>query len=528
MKKAIILFFCIFLSRATYAQDKDSIIQWQHTYNGLGECIIASVVNTLDGGYIAVGYTDSSDLYNTYPSDVIVLKLKHDGSTEWKRTYGGSDDDIGYSIIATSDSGFVFIGYTESTDGDIKKNHGNADIWVVKLKPNGNIQWEKTYGGKNNDIPAIMRTTNDSGFIFTGYTSSIDGDVKNNNGDEDVCAVKLKKDGALEWFRTYGGMYMDKGTEIVQIKDSSFMLLASSRSNEFDVSGHHGDYHTEDIWILKLGKTGNVLWQKSYGGSDIDVPSCIITTIDNGYLIAGTTWSSDGDITYNHGNGDVWIFKLKKDSIIEWQKTYGGIDNEYAGSIVELPDSGFLTLGGTSSSMGGVINFHGGGYDDWLLRLRKDNTVLWQTTYGGSELDEAGRLLPSLDGGYIFGGATRSTDGSVVNSYKDVRVGWIVKLKGDSIITTDDENSGTGKDRLFSIHPNPTNSRLYLTSPLTPLPRRWGYARAVITDLNGRTLLSREITSGESFFDVSALPSGIYLFRYQDAERVWNGKFVKE
>ena len=523
--KKVALIGCLtafLFSSALFAQD--SIIQWQHTYNGLGECVIVSIANTLDGGYIAVGYTDSA--YPAHP-DVIVLKLKHDGTTEWKRTYGGSDEDEGYGIVATSDSGYVFTGYTESVDGDIKENHGNADIWVVKLKSNGSIEWEKTFGGANNDIPSLfIHSTFDSGFVFTGYTSSIDSGIKNNGGN-DIPVIKVKKDGSLEWFKTFGGTGDEEGADVIQTLDSGYLFVGKTSSNDYDVKGHHGN-NFDDIWLGKLDNSGKLLWQKTFGGSDEDFSSQILSIENNEYVIAGNTFSNDGDIKYNHGSCDAWIIKLKKDSVIDWQKTYGGTGGEILSSIVEMPDSGFLFLGEAPSDMGGVVNYHGGIYDSWLVRLKKDNSIFWQTTYGGSDLDEGYKLMHASDGGFVFCGDTKSTDGNVVNAYKDVRVGWIVKLEGDSIITTNIENPVL-KNEEFFFYPNPTNSKLYfkLTSPITPLTRREEPARATITDINGRILLTQKIIATESTIDVSTLASGIYLLRYQDADRVWNGKFVK-
>src|SRR5690606_36383484 len=167
---------------------------------------------------------------------------------------------------------YILTGSSESNDGDVSGNHGNFDCWIVRLDNIGNIQWQKSLGGSQEDSSGQIQQTFDGGYIMVGY----------------------------------------------------------SRSNNGDVSGNHGHY---DYWVVKLDMSGNIQWQKSLGGSGVDMAHSIQQTIDGGYIVAGLSQSNDGDVTGNHGGADYWIVKLDDNGNIDWQKSFGGTGSDNAYSI---------------------------------------------------------------------------------------------------------------------------------------------------------------------------------------------------
>ncbi len=206
----------------------------------------------------------------------------------WSKQYGGSKRERAESIIHTSDGGYVFAGYTESNDGDVSGNHGGFDAWVVKIDSVGHILWQKCFGGTKNEKAFSIINTYDGGFIFAGSCSSIDGDVlglhANLRDSTDAWIVKLNASGSLEWQKCLGGTGNDETSCIIQTQDSGYAIIGNTTSLDGDVSGNLGQ---QDIWIVKLSSIGNIQWQKCFGGDGNDFGESIIQTTDGGLVATG-------------------------------------------------------------------------------------------------------------------------------------------------------------------------------------------------------------------------------------------------
>jgi hypothetical protein len=186
---------------------------------------------------------------NKGQSDYWVVKLNFEGKIEWEKSYGGSTIDEGYTILNARDGGYLVYGQTYSSDGDIVGHHGFYDWWVIKLNQSGNIIWTKTLGGNQQEYAYRANNSNEGGFILTGATLSTNGDITNSNGGSEAWIVKLSNDGDLLWQRTLGGGQQEQGKSILQIQDGSYILIALAWSNDGDVSGVQGK---SDYWIVKL------------------------------------------------------------------------------------------------------------------------------------------------------------------------------------------------------------------------------------------------------------------------------------
>ena len=201
-------------------------------------------------------------------------------------------------------------GYSYSSDGDVTGNHGGQDYWVVKLTSTGAIEWEKSLGGTGDDWSTGIQQTSDSGFVVGGKTTSHDGDVTENHGAWDFWIVKLTSTGAIQWQKSTGGSDWDRAEAVQQTRDGGYIMPGYSLSNDDDVTGHHGSAGSSDCWVVKLTREGNLQWEKSLGGSNNDYENSAQQTSDGGYILAGVTSSTDGDVTLNHGYYDFWIVKL--------------------------------------------------------------------------------------------------------------------------------------------------------------------------------------------------------------------------
>ncbi len=181
------------------------------------------------------------------------------------------------------------------------------DFWVVKLNEMGIIQWTKSYGGSSEDIAYSIRETKEGGFIVIGDSESNDGNVTGNHGSSDYWVVKLSEGGAIEWQKSLGTNSLDRPNEVYPTDDGGYVVFGEVSANNGDVTGHHGGY---DYWVVKLSASGDIQWQKSLGGSGEDFGQSIYPTSDGGYVLAGGTQSNNGDVLDNDGGQDIWLVKL--------------------------------------------------------------------------------------------------------------------------------------------------------------------------------------------------------------------------
>lgn len=280
---------------------------------------------------------------------------------------GGTGLDIAQSIRQTADEGYIVAGCTQSNDGDVAGNHGSYDYWIVKLSNTGSIQWQKTLGGAGNDYAYSIEQTADEGYIVAGYTSSNNGDVTGFHGFEDYWVVKLTSTGTIEWQKTLGGTGFDQAYSIKQTADGGYVIAGYSDSYDGDVTGNHG----YDYWIVKLTSTGIIEWQKTIGGTGTDYARSVEQTTDGGYIVAGYAESINGDVTGNHGSYDYWVIRLSNTGVIQWQKTLGGNGVDFANSIQQTTDGGYIVAGYSNSTNQDVTGNHGS-RDYWVVKLAPD------------------------------------------------------------------------------------------------------------------------------------------------------------
>ncbi|MDX9771641.1 MAG: hypothetical protein RBT19_14865, partial [Tenuifilaceae bacterium] len=307
---------------------------------------------------------------------------------EYQQCYGGSDTDYPTSIIAL-DNGFIVLGTSYSDDGDVSFQYGEGDIWLVRSDANGNILWEKTYGGSENDNGFSILPTPEGGFLLFGETFSADGDVGHSNGFLDYWVIKTDSMGNLEWEQTYGGSKNDYAYQAIIAHDGGYILTGNTFSSDGDVSFHHGD---RDVWVVKISAEGMLEWERCYGGTAIDQGNSISRTTDGGYIIGGTTGSNDGDVQCTKGLSNAMVIKIDAFGEIQWQQCYGGSYFDHAADIIQTDDGGYIFLGGTTSNDGDVIGYHGipgeaNTMDKWVVKLDASGQIEWQRCIGGTGFD---------------------------------------------------------------------------------------------------------------------------------------------
>lgn len=348
---------------------------------------------------------------------------------QWQKCLGGTFGDYAYSVQQTTDGGYIVAGYTTSINGDVSGNHGNEDYWVVKLDLSGNLQWQKCLGGTETDEAKSVRQTTDGGYIVAGYTLSDNGDVSGNHGNEDGWLVKLNSVGSIQWQKCLGGTQRDFANAVQQTSDGGYIVAGYTFSNDGDVSGNHGN---DDYWVVKLDANANIQWQKCLGGTESDYANDVQQIANGGYLVAGYAYSNNGDVSGNHGGYDSWVMELTSSGNIVWQKCLGGTGMEYTYSIQQTTGGNILVGGSTGSNNGDVSGNHntsgfGFEWDQWVVLLNSSGNLLWQKCLGGTDQDIAFSVQQTSDGGFFAGGNAWSLNGDVLGSHGNSDF-WLVKL----------------------------------------------------------------------------------------------------
>ncbi len=371
MKKSLLFLVTIFNSLLSLSQPS---IQWQHSFGGTGADQVSSIIPTADGGYALFGYSISHNgnvAGNHGSYDYWLVKTDSTGILQWEKSYGGTGDDKGYSILQTTDGGYIMAGYTTSTNGDVTGNHGTYDAWVIKTDASGVLMWQKCYGGSGSDGATSMASLSNGNFILYAQSNSTNGDVSGNHGGQDIWVFQIDAVGAIQWQKSYGGSGTDGGQGFLQgrviypTNDGGCLITSSSCSNDGDVSGHHtgaGWPVDSDFWIVKIDHAGTIQWQKSLGGTQFERGLSGYQEASGNYIVSGISASSDGNVTghvqnpnnsspSNHYNE--WVVKLNSSGNIVWEKGLGlgygwhsaptiegGSITSQSGKLVKLDASG--------------------------------------------------------------------------------------------------------------------------------------------------------------------------------------------
>ena len=361
---------------------------------------------------------------------------------DWSKVNGGSSYDHYWSGTATSDGGYIAVGYTSSMDGDFSGFKGGTDALVVKYDAGGNKIWHTLIGGSEQDYATAVRQLSDGSYIGTGYSQSKDGNVTSNHGGRDALLFKLGAAGAIQWVKALGSTANEAARSMVVNADGTF-TLAGYRTDATDA------ITSFDAWLCKVDQSGNPLWEKTYGGSNADNVFSIATDGNGGYIFTGYSSSTDGDANGNSGGlPDYWIVKIDAMGNKQWHKTYGGSGSDWAHDIVKTTN-GYVIIGMSSSTDGDITGQHGK-LDAWVLKIDNNGNKIWQKTFGGSNNDHGQGILSTSDGSLFIGVNSQSADGSFTSSlgYMDA---WVVKLDENGNNLGQKELGGSGNDEIFGF-----------------------------------------------------------------------------
>ncbi|PNQ72784.1 hypothetical protein C1T31_09745 [Hanstruepera neustonica] len=350
----------------------------------------------------------------------------------WQKSLGGSGTDSARSIQQTIDGGYIVTGYTVSQNGNVSVNYGGRDIWVVKLDSSGNIEWEKSIGSIGDEEAYSIQQTTDGGYILTGMSDS-DDFFGENFGNDDILIVKLDSSGNILWGHKYGSIGIDRGYSIKELSIGGYILAGSRGSS---------------LWIARLDENGVLNDDVSLSTYFNATAFSVIETNDGGIGITGTVTIDNGDGTFNT---ELLVLKLNFSLEELWVHLYGGTGGDVGRSIRQTLDGGYIVSGWSNSNDGDLTNNYGGN-DFWVLKLDSNGNMDWQKNYGGSLEDEALDIQQTNDGGYIVVGQTNSDDNDVSgNPGTNIYDYWVIKLNNTGILEWQNCLGGSSNDFGTSI-----------------------------------------------------------------------------
>jgi hypothetical protein len=347
--------------------------------------------------------TDATGLTSTDTCVVLV-------NNTFNKTYGGSNEDYAIAMQQTSDGGYILAGGTWSFGA------GTADAWLIKTDANGNKVWDKTFGGSSEDGFAAVLQTSDGGYILAGHTESFGA------GGEDAWLIKTDANGNEVWDKTFGGSNDDGVGAVLQTSDGGYILAGITKS----FGAGNGDF-----WLIKTDANGNEVWDKTFGGSDVDDASTVQQTSDGGYILAGMNRS------FGAGVYDAWLIKTDENGNEVWDKTFGGSSEDFVYAVMQTSDGGYTLAGYTHS-------FGAGDNDAWLIKTDENGNELWDKTFGGSSGDVCYAFQQTSDGGYILAGDTFSFGAGS-------RDAWLIKTDANGNEVWDKTIGWSGEDGVITI-----------------------------------------------------------------------------
>jgi hypothetical protein len=451
---------------------------------------------------------------------------------KWQKYMGGNYTDalgwVGSRVpIVDRDGGYIVACYSNSNNGIFTSNHGGTsrtnDIWVVKLDSQRNISWYDLLGGSASDNLGSLQFAHDSGYILSGGVASTDGDVTGNHGGSDAWVVQLARDGKIVWKKCYGGTQYDFAIRVEKCGDG-YIMIGNTTSNDGDVSGVHGT--ESDIWVVKLDRNGNIIWQKCLGGTNNEYANGIKQTPDGGFIIIGDTFSWDGDVQGSHVmpvapggflKPDIWVVKLDQYGAIEWQKCLGGSMNDN-GYDIELTAAGdYMVSGGTYSTDGDVTGYHGwdsttNALDAWVVNLSTTGSIKWQKCFGGKETDNLFDIQQLPNHTFVGVGRTLSKDGDVSYLNGNGADCWVVNFNDNGELIWEKTFGSTGYELGTTFSLTNSGNMVIAGYSQTNWEDVWLLEVGSINTIAGRVFYDANSdgiqNNGESAFDRVTIRSG--------------------
>lgn len=367
-------------------------------------------------------------------------------NVEYSFAYGGEGDDLANDLVLLEDGSILIAGYTTSTTGDFGASKGKEDFLVVKMDGCFEVLWSRTFGGSDSDVAEAIAETRDGGFVVVGMTESSDGDISSSNKLGDFWVIKFSSEGELLWEKTFGGSGQDHAYDVVERLSGNVIVAGYTRSVDGDVQGH---VWGEDFWIIELASTGELLNQWTIDGENNseDLARKLLITDAGEILSVGYMAYKDVGISCNYVNEQAALAIIDNEGVVSSYESYGGMYLE-DGYDVMISEDTIIIVGEQNA---GVSMFSNGlgGKDFYLVTVDRDGQEIWTKNYGGTFTDIARVVQPFGNGHFLVAGHTTSQDVDVKDPL-GMNDGWIIIIKGNGELVESLSAGGSADDFILS------------------------------------------------------------------------------
>ncbi|MCH2224268.1 MAG: T9SS type A sorting domain-containing protein [Crocinitomicaceae bacterium] len=480
---------------------------WQKTIGGSGDDKLSDVVIDASGYVYSIGSIQDNKGYESL--DIFVSKETVGGQQLWSRKIGESGNDIGISLLINTDGNVVLLTSSNSSSGIFSSNLGKEDIYLITLNSaTGSLLNHLHFGGDSYDIPSSFIQNSTGNYVVYSHTRSETLDTEEIYGQFDLWVFETTVSGEVVWQRNYGGSDEDYSVDIIEHSNGEYILLGNSVSYDHDLTGlNYGDF---DIVLLTIDYTGNLIDKSNYGGLAADYGAGLIELNNGNLVITGNTFSTGIDIGQNAGFSDAWTFELNSTNNIIWEETFGGEGSEYTSTITQ-DFAGNIVIAGTTNSKNIKGNVVEGKQNVWLTTISNEHTFESIHIIGGAQFDEVADIVFTNTDEFILAGATNATS-SIVHELNGRTDGWLTKLRYNN-------NPSASLD--ISAYPNPSNDLFYINGLDID-------DQISIVSNQGKLVQSDLPSNGFSkILDLNNFPSGVYYMEIVRGKEVQQLKLVK-
>ena len=484
MKKQLLLLLFGLSAMSSSSQE----VAWERSIGGSHSEYLFDMVPTVDYGFILAGSSLSEKTGDKAESgsgnlDYFIWKMDKHGEEEWQMSFGADGADLLQKITPADDMGYLLAGTSNSGISGVKseESRGKNDLWLIKINAKGAIQWEKTIGGSGDDKLMTVTPLGDGYLIGASSNSPVSREkTDKSKGGMDIWLIRLDKTGNILWQKTYGGYYNDEVKKILPT-ESGFVVLSESNSPAGE-DKNIDNLGSTDVWVLQLDNNGNLHSQYAFGGEGDNRATDIIST-ESGYIITGSK--------QENGNRRFWVLQTDKQLMETDSFTHEFSGDAYMTDTF-FDENGNLLLSGYNMD----LKTRKKSYLSIKTNLSGDK--LWDKELSTSGDDLLRKVVKTRDGGYVFAGNSNGTKAKIKSSNQGGYDYWVLKLHSE-------EEIKTPEIKLEAI-PNPTENFTQIV-----LNHDYEYGELMIVDMTGKILYREALQYDMATLDFSSYPKGVYL-----------------
>ncbi len=419
-KRLYIALLVSLCSSFAWSQSDQAFVYWQKSVGAQGEDVLNDMVKDDDDNFYVVGSTQTA---GSQSMDILVSKYSNGGRELWTRTIGELGDDRGVAVEFQNNTLYVLASSTSKT-GIFSANVGREDLYLIQMNPSGTITSNTHFGGNKADLPTDLAIAANGDVLISLHSTSTEGDFDLNKGQSDMWVMRTAAHGDLLWKYNYGGSDEDFTTKIAELPTGEIVFSGHSSSFDGDMMLNYGDF---DLSLFKLNANGAILWEQNYGGLQAEISVDLLIDESEHIFLTGNTQSLSFDISKNAGFSDAWVLEIDPaNGSILWEETHGSEYSDYA-SALSLNEAGELFLVGTTNAPVFYGEVSAGNKDTWLARIDSPESIEHLTLFGGEGYESISKFSLEADGSMIVVGSSNSQE-NLFSDNNGMSDGWLFRF----------------------------------------------------------------------------------------------------